>query len=313
MVIPTCSFMSTGTHQEAKKIETTMFRVENAKEVVLENLVIIQGDGDFRSWDTIRIEGADRVTVRNVYLAGSTQSYHLRLEGVKDIFIDNVEVAGVDYSKDGQYTCGGGIWINHGTNSGTAGIQHEFEGKMVGTGIFTPYARHPGWMVIQNSYFHDHSKEMPKYKNHDAILIMSHGDMAVFNNVFERWYQPPGDSAIDISYRRKEPEHQNKFARVERNIIRNATFYKHPGSSRVNGIMFANNLFINTAMADYHGGENNDVTYLHNTHIFDMTLVPPQLRDHSGAARSVTTMANLWAFQVKPISGTPCFMPLKRR
>ncbi len=99
---------------KADKFGTTLFYIENADEVVIENLSIISEDPDYRQYHTIYIEGANRVTIRNLYLAGTVQMYHIRLEGCKDVFIDNVEIAGIDYSGNGRSRLGGGIWINNG-------------------------------------------------------------------------------------------------------------------------------------------------------------------------------------------------------
>ena len=76
--------------EKTDKRATTLFRIVNCEEVIIENLAIIQDDPDYRGYGTIIIEGADRVVIRNLHLAGTVHSYHLRLEGCGEVFIDNV-------------------------------------------------------------------------------------------------------------------------------------------------------------------------------------------------------------------------------
>ena len=273
---------------EADKDETTLFRIVDAKEVVIENLWIINSDPDYRAYHDILVEGADRVIVRNLYLAGTVNSCHLRLEGCRDIFIDNVEIAGVDYEGHGRTRTGGGIWINNGL-TGKAGIN--------GTGLWTEYARKPGWQIVQNCYFHGGiESDGGKWRNQDALLIHTPGDGLVFNCVVENWFHPVMDGGFDISFRRMEPEYQNRFFRIERNILRNTPLgVKTPAQSLGPSVLFyANNLFINSQLADYHKHADNDVYYVHNTYIYDLDKAPPDLR--KDAKRGASGYANLWNY-----------------
>ena len=82
-------------NQKNNKSKTTLILIENVNEVILENISILNTDPDYKAYDSIRVEGADRVIIRNLYLAGTVQSYHLRLEGCGEILIENVEIAGI--------------------------------------------------------------------------------------------------------------------------------------------------------------------------------------------------------------------------
>ncbi|AHF90178.1 hypothetical protein OPIT5_08005 [Opitutaceae bacterium TAV5] len=269
------------------KDHTTLFHIADAGEVVIENLTIIQADPDYRGYHTILVEGADRVIVRNVQLAGSVQSFHLRIEGCRDVFIDNLEISGIDYHRRGRFRAGGGLWLNNG-NTGRLG--HN------GTGLWTEYARMPGWQVIQNSYFHDGTEsDGGEWRNQDAVLIHHPGHGVLFNNVVENWFHPPMDGGFDIGFRRAEPEYQDRFFRVERNILRNVTFIKTPAAAPgPNTLFYANNLFINTQLADYHKGAANDVHYVHNTCIYDLAKAPVPFREL--ARRGASGYASLWNY-----------------
>ncbi|WP_043588298.1 hypothetical protein [Geminisphaera colitermitum] len=278
--------------KKSNKRTTTLFRIIDCKEVIIENLAIIQSDPDFRGYHTIAIEGADRVIIRNLYLAGTVQSHHLRLEGCKDILIDNVEIAGVDYLGNGRTRVGGGIWINNGA-TGTA------SSPMGLTGLWIPpeHVRMPGWQIVQNCYFHGGlESDGGDWRNQDALLIHHPGNGVLFNCVVENWFHPPMDGGFDLSYRRTEPEYQDKFFRIERNVVRNVTFgIKTPARSPgPNVLFFANNLLVNSQLADYHNGAANDVYYVHNTYIYDTDQAPPALREM--AQRGASGYASLWRY-----------------
>ncbi|MDR1280878.1 MAG: hypothetical protein LBK99_08655 [Opitutaceae bacterium] len=284
---------ATGTKQNAAGNQTksphatTLFRITNADEVVVENITLLQADADYRAYNTILIEGADRVVIRNVRLAGTVASFHLRIEGCRDVFIDNLEIAGLDYHGHGRPRVGGGLWLNNG-NTGRLGIN--------GTGLWTEYARQPGWQVIQNSYFHDGiESDGGEWRNQDAVLIHHPGHGVLFNNVVENWFHPPMDGGFDIAFRRADPELQGKFFRIERNILRNVTLIKTPAAAPgPNTLFYANNLFINTRLADYHKGAANEVRYIHNTYVYDLAKAPPPLRQL--ARRGASGYACLWNY-----------------
>lgn len=269
-----------------QKEGTTLFLIRNAKEVIIENISISYSDPDYRTWDGIRIEGADRVTVRNVRLKGPVHSFHLRIEGCKDVLVENVEIEGTDFDGDGYFRCGGGIWLNNGETG-----KH---GKN-GTGIWAEHPRIPGWQVIQNTYIHNGTETDETSRNQDAILIHSPSNGMLFNNVVRNWLRPAMDACFDIGFRRKEPEFHNRFFRVERNILENATFLKTPGASGSTGsrLLFANNIFFNVQIGDYHK-EGTEIYYVNNTHVFDLESVPQKLLDLS--QRGADGFSSLWNY-----------------
>lgn len=253
-------------HPKPDKFGTTLFYVEDAGEVVIENLNIISADPDYRQYHTIYIEGAERVIIRNLYLAGTVQSYHIRLEGCKEVLIDGVEIAGIDYNGTGRRRLGGGIWINNG------------DGKPGQAPLTAKHPKLPGWQVVQNCYLHDNSESDGTERNQDAVLVHSAGDGLLFNCVVENWMRHTADASFDLSFRRGEPEFQDRFFRIERNIIKNATFYKSVGNvPGPNMLFWANNLFINSTYADYHRGAADSV-FVNNTYIFDLEKAPENLR-----------------------------------
>lgn len=266
----------------ASKFGTTLFYIEDAEEVIIENLSIISNDPDFRQYHTIFIEGAQRVVIRNLYLAGTVRMYHIRLEGCGEILIDRVEIAGIDYSNNGRHRLGGGIWINNG---------EDLPGQPP-LGAKNP--KSPGWQIVQNSYFHDFTEDDGIFRNQDALLVHSASDGILFNCVVQNWLRPAAESSFDLSFRRSEPEFQNRFFRVERNIIENATFYKCVGSAQgANTLFYANNLFVNSTYADYHSGDSESI-FEFNTYVFDSGLLPPDVGglDTSGAR----VYTRLWSY-----------------
>ncbi len=272
---------------KADKFGTTLFYIENADEVVIENLSIISEDPDYRQYHTIYIEGANRVTIRNLYLAGTVQMYHIRLEGCKDVFIDNVEIAGIDYSGNGRCRLGGGIWINNG------------DGKPGLPALTAKNPKLPGWQIVQNCYIHDNTEDDGVGRNQDGVLVHSASNGLIFNCVVENWLRPGCDAALDMSFRRDEPEYQDRFFRIERNIVKNSTFYKSVG--KVPGpdtLFFANNLFINSTLGDYHR-EAADTVFVNNTYIFDLSKAPAVLKGF--VARGAEGYACLWGYSGRTI------------
>lgn len=281
------------------KFGTTLFYVEDAEEVLIENLTIISDDPDYRQYHTIFIEGAGRVTIRNLYLAGTVQMYHIRLEGCREVLIDRVEIAGIDYRGGGGHRLGGGIWINNG------------DGKPGQPPLGAKNPKIPGWQIVQNCYVHDATENDGVERNQDAVLIHSASDGLLFNCVVENWHRKVADAALDLSFRRGEPEFQDRFFRVERNIVRNSTFYKSVGS--VPGpctLFYANNLFVNATYADYHRGAA-EVVFVNNTHIFDLDKAPEPTR--GGAMRGSEGFACLWGFSgTTRVSNAMVFKPSGR-
>lgn len=284
---------------KAEKFGTTLFYIEDAEEVIIENLSIISDDPDYRQYHTIFIEGAERVVIRNLHLAGTVRMYHIRLDGCRDVFIENVEISGIDYMGKGGHRLGGGIWIDNGDDK---------PGKPA---LSSKNPKIPGWQIIQNCYFHNNTEDDNSERNQDAVLIHSAGDGLLFNCVVENWLRPAAESSFDLSFRRGEPEFQDRFFRVERNILRNTTFYKCVGNvPGPNVLFYANNLFINSSLADYHQGGAR-ASFLFNTYIFDLEKAPESIRHL--AMRGSEGYACLWSYAGKTfLSNSLVFKPSGR-
>jgi len=234
------------------KYATSLFHVRNCEQVLIEDMAIVQLDGDYRASHAFVIEGCGDVIVRNVYISGATPKYHLRIEGCERVFIDNVEVCGNDYGESGV-RCGSGIMVHNGEGAGDKNFK-----------IYSPDPRELQWCVIQNCYVHDYLA-IDKRRNQDGIIVTSARAGILFNCYVENWKQ--SDAALDISHRRRDPGYTNNVFRVERCVFKNNNMIKTSGglSNPDNSIVFCNNVFINTWNGCYHDGYAN--YWLHNTHV----------------------------------------------
>lgn len=238
-----------------QKYANALFHIREAENVVIENLAIIQDDADYRSSSALLIEDSGNVVIRNVYVAGSTQSFHIRVEGCENVLIERIEIAGLDYGPLGVRT-GGGIRVDNGKHGPPN----------------TPHPRPLKWLVIQHVYGHDYL-DVPSDAgfNHDGILAQSVADGLLFNSYFENWRK--GNSAIDVSHRLTSPDYQNHVFRVERNIVRDSYTVKVPDiSTPSNTIVFANNVYVNTFLVSYNTGY--DVHRLHETSVIHPDVIP---------------------------------------
>jgi hypothetical protein len=235
------------------KYRNTLYLIRNCDRVIVDNVHIKQLDSDYRASSSIFIEDCKEVVIKDSYLAGTTNNYHIRIEGCETVLIDNVEIEGLDYFEKG-IRCGGGIFVNNG------------DPKMGGKrGMLSPSPKDLKWCVIQNSYIHNNLAS-DKKRNQDGILVHSAADGLIFNCYFENWQH--GDAAIDVSHRRSDKNYRNHFFRVERNVFDNCDKVKTPGiSHKSNNIFFANNVYINTIIGDYHNGW--DVYHVHETFLFN--------------------------------------------
>lgn len=225
-----------------------LFYFNGYKKVVIENVAIAQEDADYRTYNTILTRDCDEVIVRNVYLAGSVGHAHLRIEGAKKVTIENVEVAGIDYTGQGKFRTGAGINILNGDPG-------------------YPMTPKLEWLTIQNCYFHDLNDGDGVWKNHDAILLESPADGIIFNCYFENWSSVYGDAAIDVGHRNTDVAYaSNHFFRIERNVIDNCSYTKSPGGAGGNILFWANNLYKNAIHDDYHSGSSE--YFINNTYIF---------------------------------------------
>ncbi|WP_167854961.1 right-handed parallel beta-helix repeat-containing protein [Mangrovimicrobium sediminis] len=226
-------------NRAAAKYKTTLFHIRRAKVVVIENLNIETGDSDSRMYDTIHIENANRVIVRNSRFAGSVRHYHLRFDNVRELILENVEIAGVEYEGLPGFRGGGGIY---------------FRSKPVKKSDMARYTA-PAWVEISGCRIHDYTAG-EAHRNHDGINLDSPGDALIHNCEIRNWGRDGeiADAAIDVSYRLPKVPGDHQIT-VTGNRIENASFVKTPGFGPfTNTILWEANTFIDTQVADYHGG-----------------------------------------------------------
>ncbi len=236
------------------KYNNTLFLIRGYEKVIIENIAIIQLDSDYRASHGILLEDCNEVIIKNCYFSGTNNNYHLRIEGCKRVFIDGIEIAGYDYGELGV-RCGGGILINNG------------DPKMGGKyGMVSPNPMDMQWCVVQDCYIHGAEATDIK-RNQDGINIQSAADGIVFNCYFEKW--KVNDAALDVSHRRTDTEYKNHIFRIERNKFIDCKTVKTPGTSdRTCNIVFANNVYQNTYLTDYHRG-GWDVYHINETFSYD--------------------------------------------
>ena len=262
--------------EPTNKYSGTLFLFQDCGEVTIENVAIVHLNADFRGQHCFLFEGCGKVTMRNVYCAGAVERVHIRLEGCREYLIERVEVAGWDYG-DAGVRCGAGILINNGVTMKdgsvkvTAAHPHDLE-----------------WGVIRDCWLHDYLADDGKWRNHDGILFHAPSDGIVFNCVFDRWQA--GDGAIDDSHRRHDPRYRNKVHRIERCIFRDNRLVKTNGAvgSPDCVVVWANNVYVNNWLADYHRGWTN--WHVHETYVFDN--VAPVFVKNWGMRQRPTVFAN---------------------
>jgi len=151
--------------------------------------------------------------------------------------------------------CGAGIHINNGITKGDQ------------VAVTADNPRELQWGVIRDSWFHDYlNDDGGKWRNQDGIGFHAPSNGIVFNCVFDSWLA--GDGAIDDSHRRHDPAYYNKVHRIERCIFRNCRLVKTNGATGSPDciVVWMNNLYIDSWLADYHKGWTN--WHLHETHVF---------------------------------------------
>jgi len=239
--------------------DNQVFRISDVKTVIIEDVAVVHTNPDYRGYHSVLIENCDTAVIRNSSFAGAVEHSHIKIKGCRDVLIDNVEIAGIDYDKSGRHRSGGGIFIENGN-------QYR-EGSFGGPGW-----RELEWLVIQNCYIHDLTGSDGTRRNHDAIIVHTPADGVIFNNVIENWLDRYGDAAIDVGFRRPGPP--GRFLRIERNIVRNANRTKTPGEfgDGSSAVLWANNVMINVFHGDYHEGWSNH--FVHNTYIWDRDKLP---------------------------------------
>ena len=238
------------------KYGTTLFYIRNCKNVLIENVIIIQIDPDYRASHSVLIEDSDNVTIKNCIFLGTNNSYHLRIEGCNKVKVDGVEISGYDYGSLGK-RCGGGIFINNGN-------QPE---KLPNTrGMYSLNPKDLTSLVIENCYIHDNLANDGNFRNQDGVALSSPGNGIFFNNIIENWLR--GDAGLDMSHRRWDEAYRNKIFKIERNVFKNCSYQKFSGRPKddVNNIIVtANNIFINTSIGYY--PKNYQIIHIYDTFI----------------------------------------------
>jgi hypothetical protein len=241
------------------KYSNTLYHVRNCKSVIVENIAVIQFNDDYRASQALLIEDCDNVIIRNCYFAGANGKSHLRIEGCKNVYIDSVEVAGLDYGTGKGVRCGGGIFINNGSGGDSRPV----------TQIYSPSPKVLESLVIRNCYIHDNIKADIQ-RNQDGILVHSGINGMIFNCFFENWLA--GDAALDISHRRLDKAYTDATAIVERNIFKHCRIVKTPGRGLPSSkIVFANNIYIDSSLVDYH--QSYKVWHLNESLFFSKSAI----------------------------------------
>jgi hypothetical protein len=228
------------------KYDACLILIRDANTVRIQDVAIRQLDENYTGYCGILVENAREVTVRNVRLSGALRDYHLRLEGVDRVLIDNVTIEGHE-DKAGGRRGGGGILIDN----STIASQHQASEQ---------------WVIIQNSTLSDYTASDTR-RNQDAINMTSVRYGLVFNNVIARWGNGNlvADAAVDVSFR--HPSLRNGLVQVERNLFIEGNMTKTPGSAHPsNSIAFVNNIYIDTEHVDYHDGYA--VYFMHNSMLY---------------------------------------------
>ncbi|WP_459919121.1 hypothetical protein [Desulfocicer niacini] len=250
------------------KYDNALYYVKNCDKVVFENINVIQKDSDYRASSTILVEDCEEVVIRNVFIAGTANKPHIRIDGCERVLIEYVEISGYDYG-DG-WMCATGI------NIGNSPLY-----------VNTDNPRELQWTIIQNCYIHDNTAT-DEERNQDGILMNAASNGIIFNCYFENWgiENEVADAAIDVSHRNDDEDYDYSFFRIERNYFDHCvrakssskndddTIYEAPANCK---IFWANNIYINTNITDYHKG--GEIYHVHETYYFD--------NDHLGHADSI--------------------------
>ena len=254
----------------------TVFLFEDCEEVLIEDVAIVHADADYRGQHSFLFEGCGKVTIRNVYSAGAAERVHIRLEGCGEYLIERTEIAGWDYGEDGV-RCGAGILINNGMTAKDGSVE-----------LAAANPRELDWGVVRDCWFHDYLSSGDKWRNDDGILFHAPSNGIVFNCVFDRWQA--GDGAIDDSHRRHDARYRNKVHRIERCIFRDNRQVKTNGCTGSPDcvVVWMNNVYINSWMADYHAGWVN--WHLHETYLWEREM--PVFVKNWGMRDGATVFAN---------------------
>ena len=271
--------------EPTNKYSGTLFYLHDCEEAVIENVSVVHMNADYRGQHTFLLEGCGKVTIRNVYSAGAVERNHIRLEGCREYEIERVEISGWDYGKDGV-RCGAGIFVNNGITKEDGQVD-----------LAAAHPRELEWGVVRDSWFHDYLTQDGTWRNQDGILFHAPSNGIVFNCVFDRW--KAGDAALDDSHRRHDARYRNKVHRIERCVFRDNQLVKTNGATGSPDcvIVWANNVYINSWMGDYHKGWTN--WHLHETYFFEDKT--PALVKNWGMASGLTAIANSLMYAPKGV------------
>lgn len=216
---------------------TTLAYIRNFRRVLVENVNITQrggvddcstkNPGDvYAAKDTLHISNCDTVIIRNSHFAGAADGSHIRIDGCKCVFIDNVEIEGLTYGNNTELSNGQGIYVYNCSNirpsdnnpfDATPPLPGKIECSECcpnvrevceGDAYSHKYRRlclepsDPDYvdyvtcgtnkfqlecLVIQNSYIHGYEVDDGGDGNQDAFHLVSPANGVLFNNVVETW------------------------------------------------------------------------------------------------------------------------------
>jgi hypothetical protein len=202
------------------------------------------------------------VYIKNLYIRGAVQKTHITLWGGRYVYMNNIEFEGIDYTGDGKEENARGIYLHGGecVSEGSCSV-----------GPYTPFK----FFVLQNIYSHDFDGDIIKGFP-ETIGITSGGDGIVFNCFSEHWTAGEG-IIMEIVHRRSDKAYgQGHVMRVERCIVNDGRYIKQGAAPAKNDTMdnhtiWANNIFINTAIAaDF---KQEDDYFINNTWLMNAERV----------------------------------------
>jgi hypothetical protein len=231
-----------------------LFDFNNCDKTIIENVAIWFTDKYSFSY-TFRFQHSNDVYIKNLYIRGGVQATHVELRGGRYVYMNNVEIEGVDYTGDGKEENGRGVWIFGGLCAAEGSCQ---------TGPYQPFK----FFVLQNMYIHDFDGDKYKGNFPEAIAITSAGDGIVFNCFAEHW-RANGNVIMQAGHRRVDSAYgQGYVTRIERTIVNDGIYLKQGAAWTYNDhsdnhTIWANNIFngINIA-ADFKQEEQD---YVNNT------------------------------------------------
>jgi hypothetical protein len=221
-----------------------LFNFAHCDKTIIENVAIWFTDKYSFSHTFAFINNHGDIYIKNLYIRGAVQSTHIYVKGGDYIYMNNIEIEGIDYTGDGKEENGRGIYL--------LGGECASEGNC-SVGPFDPF----DFFVLQNIYIHDFDGDKPKGNFPEAIGISSGGDGIVFNCFVEHWTaKNPGQAIImQVVHRRSDKAYgEGHIMRVERCIVNDGLYVKQGAASAYNDTtdnhtIWANNIFNNVNIA----------------------------------------------------------------